>query len=90
MSIRVKLPPILQELSCGVETCEVTGQTVRECLEGLEAQFPTIKDYLLDRQGRLLRIFGIFLNSKSIYPKELDTPVQENDEITILNFIAGG
>lgn len=89
MSIIIHLPPILQYPS-GVETCEVSGNTVGECLEGLEAQFPNIKDYLLDRQGRLLRIFGIYLNSKSIYPEELGTPVQENDEITILNFIAGG
>jgi len=90
MSVRVRLPPILQEFGCGAETCEVTGRTVGECLENLEMQFPAIKDYLLDRQGRLLRIFGIYLNSEGIYPVELDTPVQENDEIVILNFIMGG
>jgi molybdopterin converting factor small subunit len=90
MSVRVKLPPILQELSCGVETCEVTGRTVGECLKDLEAQFPNIKEYLFDRQGRLLRIFGIYLNSDGIYPVELDTPVQDDDEIVILNFLIGG
>jgi len=88
--VRVKLPPILQELGCGAETCEVTGQTVGECLKSLEMQFPDIKDYLFDRQGRLLRIFGIYLDSDGIYPVELDTPVQDNDEIVILNFITGG
>jgi molybdopterin converting factor small subunit len=87
MRVRVKLPPILQELGCGVETCEVTGHTVGECLE---TQFPNIKDYLFDRRGRLLRIFGIYLNCEGIYPVELDTPVQDNDEIVILNFITGG
>ena len=50
MNVGVKLTPILQELSCGVETCELTGRTVRKCLEELEAQFPTTRDYLLDRQ----------------------------------------
>ena len=89
MSIRVKLPPILQQLG-GIETCEVTGHTVGECLKSLEMQFPDIKEYLFDRQGRLLRIFGIYLNSEGIYPVELDTPVQDNDEIIILNFITGG
>ena len=44
MSVRVKLPPALQELSGGVETVEVTGRTVGECLEELEAQFPGIKE----------------------------------------------
>jgi len=90
MRVRVKLPPILQELSCGVETCEVTGDTVGECLKSLEMQFPNIKDYLFDRQGHLLRIFGIYLNSDGLHPVELDTPVQDNDEIVILNFLMGG
>jgi len=89
VSIRVKLPPILQQLS-GIETCEVTGYTVGGCLKSLEMQFPNIKNYLLDRQGRLLGIFGIYLNSEGIYPVGLDTPVRDNDEIVILNFITGG
>ena len=58
--------------------------------KGPETQFTIIKDSLLDRQGRLLGIFGIYLNSKGIYPVDLDTPVQENNEIIILNFITGG
>jgi molybdopterin converting factor small subunit len=90
MSVRVKLPPILQELSGGAETCEVMGRTVSECLKSLETQFPGVKEYLFDRQGRLLRIFGIYLNSDGIYPVELDTPVQDDDEIVILNFLIGG
>jgi molybdopterin converting factor small subunit len=90
MSIRVKLPSILQELSCGVETCEVTGQTVGECIKSLEMRFPDIKNHLFDRQGKLLRIFGIYLKSNGIHPVDLDTPVQANDELIILSFIMGG
>jgi molybdopterin synthase sulfur carrier subunit len=90
MSVRVKLPPALQELSGGVEAVEVTGRTVGECLEELEAQFPGIKESLFDRRGRLLRVFGIYLNSDGLHPIELDTPVQGGDEIVILNFLMGG
>jgi molybdopterin converting factor small subunit len=90
MSVRVKLPSVLQEFSCGAETCEVTGQTVGECIKSLEMRFPDIKNHLFDRQGKLLRIFGIYLNSNGIRPVDLDTPVQENDELIILSFIMGG
>ena len=86
----MKLPPILQEFSGGVETLEVNGRTVNECLEKLEAQFPGMRESLLDRQGKLLRVFGIYLNSDGLHPVELDTPVQDNDEIVILNFLMGG
>jgi len=90
MSVRLKLPPALQELSGGVETLEVSGRTAGECLEELEAQFPGMRESLFDRQGRLLRVFGIYLNSDGLYPVELDTPVKDNDEIIILNFLMGG
>ena len=84
------MPSVLQEFSCGVETCEVTGQTVGECIKSLEMRFPNIKNHLFDRQGKLLRIFGIYLNSNGINSVDLETPVQENDELIILSFIMGG
>ena len=90
MSVIVKLPPVLQEFSGGVETLEVSGRTVDECLNQLEARFPGIRESLLDRQGKLLRVFGIYLNSDGLYSVELDSPVRDGDEIVILNFLMGG
>jgi molybdopterin synthase sulfur carrier subunit len=90
MSVRVKLPPILQEFSGGIETLEVSGRTVSECLEKLEAQFPGMRESLLDRQGKLLRVFGIYLNADGLHPVEMDTQLQDGDEIVILNFLMGG
>jgi molybdopterin converting factor small subunit len=90
MSVMVKLPPVLQELSGGVETLEVKGRTVGECLEALEMRFPGIRELLLDRQGKLLRVFGIYINSDGLHPVELDSPVRDGDEIVILNFLMGG
>jgi molybdopterin synthase sulfur carrier subunit len=90
MSVRFKLPPVLQEPSGGVESAEVDGRTVAECLDSLEQRFPGIKDHLFDRQGKLLRIFGIYLNTDGLRPIELDTTVQDGDEIVILNFLMGG
>jgi len=86
----VKLPPILQEFSGGIETLEVSGRTVSECLERLEAQFPGMRESLLDRQGKLLRVFGIYLNADGLHPVEMDTQLQDGDEIVILNFLMGG
>jgi molybdopterin synthase sulfur carrier subunit len=90
MSVRVKLPPSLQELGGGVETLEVSGRTVAECLEELEMRFPGTKEALLDRQGKLLRAFGIYLNADGLHPVELDTKLHDGDEIVILNFLMGG
>lgn len=86
----MKLPPSLQEFSGGVETLEVSGRTVGECLEELEARFPGMRESLLDRQGRLLSVFGIYLNADGLHPVEMDTQLQDSDEIVILNFLMGG
>lgn len=86
----MKLPPVLQEFSGGVETLEVEGTTVNECLEELEARFPGMRQSLLDRQGKLLRAFGLYLDSDGLRPVELDSPVRDGDEIVILNFLMGG
>jgi molybdopterin converting factor small subunit len=90
MSVRVKLPPILQEPSGGVEALELSGRTVSECLENLEKKLPGSKEVLFDRQGKLLRIFGIYLNADGLRPIDLDTTLRDGDEIVILNFLMGG
>ena len=90
MSVKVKLPAVLQEFSGGVETLEVRGRTVAECLEELEMKFPGMKESLLDRQGKLLHVFGIYLNADDQHPVELDTQLHDDDEIVILNFHMGG
>jgi molybdopterin synthase sulfur carrier subunit len=90
MSVMVKLPPVLQQFSGGVEALEVRGTTVSECLDELEARFPGVRQSLLDRQGKLLRAFGLYLNSDGLHPVELDSPVADGDEIVILNFLMGG
>jgi molybdopterin synthase sulfur carrier subunit len=90
MSVRVKLPPILQKPSGGIEEPEVAGRTVGECLENLEKRFPGVKEVLFDRQGKLLRVFGIYRNADGLRPVELDTKLEDGDELVILNFLMGG
>jgi len=68
----------------------VAGRRVGECLESLEERFPGIKEVLFDRQGKLLRVFGIYLNADGLRPIELDTKLRDGDEIVILNFLTGG
>jgi molybdopterin converting factor small subunit len=53
-------------------------------------KFPGIREVLLDRQGKLLRAFGIYLNADGLHPVELDTKLCDGDEIVILNFLMGG
>ncbi|MCJ7656143.1 MAG: MoaD/ThiS family protein [Dehalococcoidia bacterium] len=90
MSIKARLHPILQHLAGGQEVIEVTGHTTGECLENLESRFPGIKQQIRDKRGQLRSYCCILVNSESIYPKELTTPVKDGDQIDIVIFVAGG
>ena len=89
MSIMVEIPPFLQKFTGGREAVETTGQTVGECLDNLEIQFPGIKHQLFDKRG-CLGLFEIYINSESSYPEELAKLLKDGDKLTIVALIGGG
>jgi len=90
MSTTIRLNLILQKLADGQKVVEVTGRTTGECLKNLEGRFPSIKQEVRDKRGRLVSYYAIFVNSKCVYPKELTTPVKDGDEIGIGILVVGG
>ncbi len=69
---------------------EVVGNTVGECLDSLEAQFPGIKGYVRDSAGKLHDYLEIYVNGESSYPLEQSKPVDMGDEIEIVAIMTGG
>ena len=86
----VRIPTPLRTLTAGEEQVKVPGDTVRAVIETLEKNHPGIKDRLLDDKG-VRRFVNIFQNDEDIrFLKNLDTPVKDSDEISIVPAIAGG
>ncbi len=90
MSIKVNIHPALQQFSNGQETAEVNGNTVGQCLNDMVKQFPGIEKGLFSKDGKLLDFVDIFVNEESSFPKELDKPVKDGDELYITLIIVGG
>ncbi len=88
MSVRVDCGPLLSHYTDNQRLVEVEGRTVGECLRQLVERFPRLK--LFDKDGGLLAYIDIYINAESAYPGELDRPVQDGDEISILLMIDGG
>jgi len=86
----MRLHPYLRKFADGREVVQVVGRTIGECVDGLEAQFPGIKQRLCDDEGKLLSFYEIYVNSESSYPEELAKPVKDGDELTVVTLIAGG
>ena len=60
-------------------------------LADLEAKHPGIKERICDDAGAVRRFVNIFANTEDIrFLQNLDTPVKDSDEISIVPAIAGG
>ncbi len=87
----VRIPTPLRKLTGGAEEVSATGATIGEIIANLEANHPGIKARICDDSGEVRRFVNIFANDEDIrFLKNLDTPVGENDEVSIVPAIAGG
>jgi molybdopterin converting factor small subunit len=68
----------------------VTGATVLECIEAVEALHPGFASQVLDAQGRPHGFVKLFVNGEEIDRGAVETPLRGGDEVEILAAIAGG
>jgi molybdopterin synthase sulfur carrier subunit len=91
MSIRVRIPTVLQKLTQNRIEVEGDGRHVRELIENLEKNFPGIKERICDDTGRLRRFINIYVNEEDIRFLQMDmTPLEQGDEVSIIPAVAGG
>ena len=87
----VRIPTPLRKLTQGLEEVKAQGATVSELLVDLEKQYPGLRERLFDDKGQVRRFVNIFANDEDIrFLQNLDTPVKDSDEISIVPAIAGG
>jgi sulfur carrier protein ThiS len=71
--------------------CEVEGTTVRECLDAVFHQRPSLRGYVLDDQGGVRQHVVIFLDGEAIRDRERQTdPVRVNSELFVMQALSGG
>ena len=87
----VRIPTPLRKLTEGKEEVTVAGTTVGEVITSLEAAYPGIKARICDETGAVRKFVNIFANDEDIrFLKNLDTPLKDSDEVSIVPAIAGG
>jgi len=91
MSVNVRIPTQLRELTCGAAEVDVEGATVAEVLKQLEATHPGFSARLYDEKGQLRRFVNVFVADEDIrFLQGLDTPVAEGQVVSIVPAVAGG
>ena len=91
MSQTVIIPTPLRKFTNEVETVEVQGATVGEIINQLETRFPGIQARLCEANGELRRFINVYVDGEDIrFLDNLQTPVGERAEVSIVPAIAGG
>jgi molybdopterin synthase sulfur carrier subunit len=91
MPVTVKVPTPLRKFTAGSETVSGTGATVGALIEDLEKRHAGIRERICDEQGRVRRFVNLYINGEDIrFLQQLDTKVNDGDEISIVPAIAGG
>ncbi|HEX3357712.1 MAG TPA: MoaD/ThiS family protein [Tepidisphaeraceae bacterium] len=91
MPVKVRIPSPLRSYTNGADVIETEGANVGEVLGGLKAKAAGIESRLFKGPNQLNRFVNVYLNDEDIrFLKNLETPVKEGDEISIVPAIAGG
>jgi len=91
MSVSVRVPTQLRNLTGGEGQVSVEGATVGEALKALEAAHPGVGERIFDESGGLRRFVNVFVADEDVrFQQGLDTAVQEGQTISIVPAVAGG
>jgi len=91
MSVKVRIPSPLRNYTNGADVVETEGGSVGEVLNSLKSRAAGIEGRLFKGENQLNRFVNVYLNDEDIrFLKNLETPVKEGDEISIVPAIAGG
>ena len=91
MPIQVRIPVQLRSMTNGQEVVTAAGKSVLEIIEDIEKHHPGVKERICEADGRLRRFVNVFVNEEDIrFLQNLETPVKEKDEVSIIPAIAGG
>ena len=87
----VRIPSPLRRYTDGQSKVTVSGATISEVIDSLEANYPGVKSRICDEGGQIKRYVNVFVNEDEIRTLNgADSNVDEKDEVSIVPAMAGG
>ena len=91
MSITVRIPTILRTYTDGRAEVSVSGGTLAEVIDQLEADHTGIRARVLDDDGKLRRFVNVYVNDDDVrFADGLGTAVPDGGSVSIIPAVAGG
>lgn len=91
MSVNVRIPTPLRKFTEGSDIVAAEGSTVGDVLKDVSEKHPGLAQRLYDDSGNVRRFVNIFANDEDIrFLDNMDTEVEDGDELSLVPAIAGG
>ncbi len=87
----VFVPTPLRRFTSGESKVTIEGSNVGTLIQAFDQAHPGVADRIMDDEGNVKRFINIFLNDDEIGALQgLETPVGDNDRVSIVPAMAGG
>ena len=91
MAVKILIPTPLRQYAGKQEAVELEAATVGEALRGLTTRYGDLRRHLYTDEGKIRSFVNVYLNDEDIrYLGKEQTPLHENDVLSIVPSIAGG
>ncbi len=91
MPVKVIIPTPLRQYAEKKDSLEVEAKTVAEALRAITTQYDGLRKHLYNEEGKLRSFVNIYLGDEDIrFLQREQTPLNENDVLSIVPSIAGG
>ena len=87
---KVEVPPRYRGPTGGLGLIEVDADSVRSCIDAVEAEHPGFRELILDGDGNIRRFVSLFVNGEALERDAVDTSVADTDHVQFLAAVAGG
>lgn len=89
--VTVLIPTPLRRFTSGDAKVVVSGSSVAEVLDALDAAYPGIGERLRDDSGQIRRFVNVFVNGHNVRDRDgVETRLAIGDEVGIIPAMAGG
>jgi MoaD family protein len=91
VSVKVKIPTQLRNLTGGVAEVQADGSTLGDLVTDLESRHPGFKERILDDSGSVRRFVNVYVNDEDVrFLDGLSTAVSDDATVSIIPAVAGG
>ncbi|HXK32645.1 MAG TPA: ubiquitin-like small modifier protein 1 [Dehalococcoidia bacterium] len=89
--VQVRIPTPLRKLTNDIDIVNTDAATLAEAVDRLDADYPGLKERIVDEQGQIRRFVNVYINGEDVrFLDGMSSALKPNDEISIVPAVAGG